>query len=195
MIVAFDRVGDDVACVQAKLAFHNGSQNMLTGWFTADYACGSTSSCPADVLTLADSAGRHLQPHPAHRVRRHRGVGPVQRDRGRRPRCSYRRVRLPHRSSRFHYSRRGQQRPDQLGPAAIPLVQGLPPDLARAHAPPRPAVAGHRYRRDAALHHAACRNTDHRVPEHGVLADHRLVASRALTSSRRSSRRTCTFRL
>jgi cellulose synthase/poly-beta-1,6-N-acetylglucosamine synthase-like glycosyltransferase len=38
VIVAFDRVGDDVACVQAKLAFHNGSQNMLTGWFTADYA-------------------------------------------------------------------------------------------------------------------------------------------------------------
>ncbi|AWH00533.1 glycosyltransferase [Rhodococcus ruber] len=36
--VAFDRLGDDVACVQAKLAFHNGTQNMLTGWFTADYA-------------------------------------------------------------------------------------------------------------------------------------------------------------
>lgn len=36
--VAFSELGDDVACVQAKLAFHNGSQNMLTAWFTADYA-------------------------------------------------------------------------------------------------------------------------------------------------------------
>lgn len=36
--VAFSRLDDDVACVQAKLAFHNGAQNMLTAWFTADYA-------------------------------------------------------------------------------------------------------------------------------------------------------------
>lgn len=36
--VAFARLTDNVACVQAKLAFHNGSQNMLTAWFTADYA-------------------------------------------------------------------------------------------------------------------------------------------------------------
>lgn len=38
VIVAFSELEDDVACVQAKLAFHNGSQNMLTAWFTADYA-------------------------------------------------------------------------------------------------------------------------------------------------------------
>jgi len=36
--VAFSELDDDVVCVQAKLAFHNGSQNMLTAWFTADYA-------------------------------------------------------------------------------------------------------------------------------------------------------------
>lgn len=36
--VAFTDLDDDVVCVQAKLAFHNGSQNMLTAWFTADYA-------------------------------------------------------------------------------------------------------------------------------------------------------------
>lgn len=36
--VAFSDLGEEVACVQAKLAFHNGSQNMLTAWFTADYA-------------------------------------------------------------------------------------------------------------------------------------------------------------
>ena len=31
------RLPDDVACVQAKLAYHNGHQNLLTGWFTAEY--------------------------------------------------------------------------------------------------------------------------------------------------------------
>lgn len=36
--VAFARLTDDVACVQAELAYHNGNQNMLTGWFTAEYA-------------------------------------------------------------------------------------------------------------------------------------------------------------
>lgn len=38
VVVAFSELDEDVACVQAKLAFHNGSQNMLTAWFTADYA-------------------------------------------------------------------------------------------------------------------------------------------------------------
>ncbi|NMN95837.1 glycosyltransferase [Antrihabitans stalactiti] len=38
VVAAFARVSESVACVQAKLAFHNGSQNLLTGWFTADYA-------------------------------------------------------------------------------------------------------------------------------------------------------------
>jgi len=37
VVAAFGRLPDDTACVQAKLAFHNGSQNILTGWFTADY--------------------------------------------------------------------------------------------------------------------------------------------------------------
>jgi cellulose synthase/poly-beta-1,6-N-acetylglucosamine synthase-like glycosyltransferase len=28
---------DDIACVQSKLEYHNGHQNILTGWFTAEY--------------------------------------------------------------------------------------------------------------------------------------------------------------
>lgn len=36
--VAFSRLTEDVACIQAELAYHNGKQNMLTGWFTAEYA-------------------------------------------------------------------------------------------------------------------------------------------------------------
>jgi cellulose synthase/poly-beta-1,6-N-acetylglucosamine synthase-like glycosyltransferase len=37
VVAAFDRLPDTVACVQAKLAYHNGQQNLLTGWFTAEY--------------------------------------------------------------------------------------------------------------------------------------------------------------
>jgi glycosyltransferase XagB len=37
VVAAFDRLPDTVACVQAKLAYHNGHQNLLTGWFTAEY--------------------------------------------------------------------------------------------------------------------------------------------------------------
>ena len=35
--VAFRELPDDIACVQAKLVYHNGRQNMLTAWFTAEY--------------------------------------------------------------------------------------------------------------------------------------------------------------
>jgi glycosyltransferase XagB len=34
---AFRELPNDIACVQAKLAYHNGHQNILTGWFTAEY--------------------------------------------------------------------------------------------------------------------------------------------------------------
>ncbi len=34
---AFRMLPDNVACVQCKLAYHNGRQNLLTGWFTAEY--------------------------------------------------------------------------------------------------------------------------------------------------------------
>ena len=36
--VAFaDRLPDDIACVQARLVYHNGGQNLLTAWFTNEY--------------------------------------------------------------------------------------------------------------------------------------------------------------
>lgn len=36
-VVAFDR-RPDLACVQAKLSYHNAGQNLITRWFTAEYA-------------------------------------------------------------------------------------------------------------------------------------------------------------
>lgn len=37
VVAAFRDLPDDIACVQAKLVYHNGRQNLLTGWFTAEY--------------------------------------------------------------------------------------------------------------------------------------------------------------
>ncbi|MBN3513001.1 glycosyltransferase [Mycolicibacterium septicum] len=38
VVAAFRDLPDNVACVQAKLVYHNGHQNLLTAWFTAEYA-------------------------------------------------------------------------------------------------------------------------------------------------------------
>jgi len=37
-VVAFARADEDVACLQAKLSFYGGTTNLLTRWFTAEYA-------------------------------------------------------------------------------------------------------------------------------------------------------------
>ncbi|WP_211214437.1 glycosyltransferase family 2 protein [Actinomycetospora chiangmaiensis] len=36
-VVAFRRVGVRVACLQARLSYHNAEQNILTRWFTVEY--------------------------------------------------------------------------------------------------------------------------------------------------------------
>jgi cellulose synthase/poly-beta-1,6-N-acetylglucosamine synthase-like glycosyltransferase len=36
-VVAFERVGDRYACLQARLSFYGGHRNLLTRWFTNDY--------------------------------------------------------------------------------------------------------------------------------------------------------------
>jgi cellulose synthase/poly-beta-1,6-N-acetylglucosamine synthase-like glycosyltransferase len=36
-VVAFDDVDPSVVCLQAKLGYHNRSQNIITRWFTAEY--------------------------------------------------------------------------------------------------------------------------------------------------------------
>lgn len=37
-VAAFKRLPPEVACLQAKLSYHNAEQNLLTRWFTAEYA-------------------------------------------------------------------------------------------------------------------------------------------------------------
>lgn len=37
-VAAFRRLGSSVACLQAKLSYYNADQNLLTAWFTIEYA-------------------------------------------------------------------------------------------------------------------------------------------------------------
>jgi cellulose synthase/poly-beta-1,6-N-acetylglucosamine synthase-like glycosyltransferase len=51
--VAFDRLPDDVACMQAKLTFHNADQNIITRWFTIEYLMWFSMFLPG--LSLMDA--------------------------------------------------------------------------------------------------------------------------------------------
>lgn len=61
----------------------------------------------------------------------------------------------------------GQQRHDQLDSPAITLVQGLPANVASAHAPAGEAVARDRNHRIPSIHHPDGRNTYCCDTEHG----------------------------
>lgn len=37
VVAAFRRLGDSVACIQARLSYRNARQNLLTSWFTVEY--------------------------------------------------------------------------------------------------------------------------------------------------------------
>ena len=48
-VVAFRRLGPSVACLQAKLAYHNAQQNLITRWFTVEYAMWFSQLLPGLV--------------------------------------------------------------------------------------------------------------------------------------------------
>lgn len=51
--VAFARVSDRVACLQAELSYHNAMQNLLTKWFTIEYSMWFRTFLPGLVATGA----------------------------------------------------------------------------------------------------------------------------------------------
>ncbi|CAN5712917.1 hypothetical protein BH10ACT1_BH10ACT1_05420 [soil metagenome] len=51
--VAFDRSGDDVACLQAQLTYRNPDQNIITRWFTIEYLMWFTLFLPGLSITNA----------------------------------------------------------------------------------------------------------------------------------------------
>jgi cellulose synthase/poly-beta-1,6-N-acetylglucosamine synthase-like glycosyltransferase len=48
-VVAFLNTSDSVACLQAKLVYHNPEQNLLTRWFTTEYALWFSQLLPGLV--------------------------------------------------------------------------------------------------------------------------------------------------
>ncbi|MCP9274082.1 glycosyltransferase [Mycolicibacterium arenosum] len=53
VVATFAQLPDDVVCVQAKLKYHNGHQNLLTGWFTAEYGLWFGYLLPGMMRTTA----------------------------------------------------------------------------------------------------------------------------------------------
>jgi cellulose synthase/poly-beta-1,6-N-acetylglucosamine synthase-like glycosyltransferase len=47
---AFQRLPREVACLQAKLTYHNGEQNLITRWFTVEYASWFSMMLPAVAM-------------------------------------------------------------------------------------------------------------------------------------------------
>ena len=52
-VAAFASHGEDLACIQARLAFHNRDQNILTRWFTIEYDTWFTQFLPGLVSSGA----------------------------------------------------------------------------------------------------------------------------------------------
>src|SRR4029079_12633354 len=72
---------------------------------------------------------------PARHAHRDRRLGPVQRDRGRRPRRAHRQARLPDGRAGIDDVGGGAAGVPGVADAAHPLAQGLDADLSGAHAP------------------------------------------------------------
>jgi cellulose synthase/poly-beta-1,6-N-acetylglucosamine synthase-like glycosyltransferase len=52
-VVGFSRVGPEVVCIQSKLSYHNPMQNIITRWFTIEYAMWFTYFLPGLASTTA----------------------------------------------------------------------------------------------------------------------------------------------
>jgi cellulose synthase/poly-beta-1,6-N-acetylglucosamine synthase-like glycosyltransferase len=52
-VAAFKQLGDDVACLQAKLGYYNADQNLITRWFTTEYSMWFNQLLPGLVARRA----------------------------------------------------------------------------------------------------------------------------------------------
>jgi cellulose synthase/poly-beta-1,6-N-acetylglucosamine synthase-like glycosyltransferase len=66
-VVAFRRSGPDVACLQARLSYHNAEQNLITKWFTTEYDTWFRWLLPGLVATSAPiplgGTSNHIRRH------------------------------------------------------------------------------------------------------------------------------------
>ncbi len=161
-------------------------QNLLTGWFTAEYGLWFGYLLPGMMRTGTPiplgGTSNHLRRSVLDDIGSWDPYNVTEdADLGLRIAASgYRTAVLDSRDPRG-----GQQRPDQLDPAAVALVQGLSADLAGAHSQARRAVT---HTRPAQLHPVqpgARGHADHRGAQPAVLVDHHAVVSRPACGDRR----------
>ena len=178
MVAAFRELPDDVACVQAKLAYHNGHQNMLTAWFTAEYGLWFGYLLPGMMRSTSPiplgGTSNHLRRDVLDEIGAWDPFNVTEdADLG---------LRIA--ASGYHTAvldsttlEEANSDSDQLDPAAVALVQGLSADLAGAHPPTRQAVPHPRLAQLPPVQPGAGGHADHRGAQPGVLAHHRCSGS------------------
>ena len=140
-VYAFQHLPPEIVCLQAELTFDNTDQNLITRWFTIEYLMWFTLFLPGLASTDAPvplgGTSNHMRRDALeaigawdpYNVTEDADLG-IRLHRLGRPDCR----------ARVRDLRGGEQRLRQLGEAAVALVQGLPPDVARAPPPPGRAV-------------------------------------------------------
>ena len=142
VVVAFSKTRGSVVCVQGKLNYFNRDQNLLTRWFTTEYAMWFDLLLPGlhcDRLPIPLGGTSN---HFITDVLRELGAWDpfnVTEDADLGIRLA---ARLRDRDARLDHARGGQLAHRQLDPPALALDQGLHADLAGAHAPPVAARCG-----------------------------------------------------
>lgn len=77
VVAAFDRLPDDVVCLQAKLNYFNRTQNLLTRWFTAEFSVWFDRLLPGlQSLDAAIPLGGTSNHFPTRRLRELGGWNP-----------------------------------------------------------------------------------------------------------------------
>ena len=135
--VAMKRLDQDVACIQAKLTYHNPMQNLITKWFTIEYSLWFSFFLPGLASMNAPiplggtsnhfrrSALQAMGAWDPYNVTEDADLGIRMSREGY---CDPR--------ARVEHVRRGQQRLRQLDEAALEVAEGLSPDV---RCPPPPA--------------------------------------------------------
>ena len=193
--VALGRFGPEVACLQGKLSYRNATQNIITRWFTVEYAMWFSFFLPGLASLGAPIPLGGTSNHFRRSALRALGrMGPVQRHGGLRPRHPDVPRALSDQGARIHHARGSQQRFRELGQATVPLVQGLPADVP--HPPPLSSASSPKAIGLKGDFHLCAFVGRHPDPGHVQPAllgsDHRVVRRPSPGSCGRSSRLPCT---
>ena len=178
-VAAFAKLPPEVVCIQSKLAYHNSHQNILTGWFTAEYNLWFGYLLPGMMRSSSPiplgGTSNHLRRDVLEQIGAWDPFNVTEdADLGLRIHA------LGYRTAVLDSTTLEEANSDPINwiPPAVTLVQGVSPDLARAHPPARADVAPGRTAIISAAHPDPGGDTDHRRPEPALLVHHHPVVPR-----------------